>query len=64
MSDGYAHDYSFFKGLVDKTAASGFQMKEVSADKGYLGASNMLATLQHGAVLYIPFTGFTRELWS
>ena len=55
VSDGYAHDYSFFKGLVDKTAASGFQMKEVSADKGYLGASNMLATLQHGAIPYIPF---------
>ena len=30
-------------------------MKEVSADKGYLGASNMLATLQHGAIPYIPF---------
>ena len=55
VTDGYAHDYSFFKGLVDKTAASGFQMKEVSADKGYLGASNMLATLQHGAIPYIPF---------
>ena len=35
-----------FKGLVDRTADAGFQMKEVSADKGYLGASNMLATLQ------------------
>ena len=30
-------------------------MKEVSADKGYLGASNMLAILQRGAVPYIPF---------
>jgi hypothetical protein len=30
-------------------------MKEVSADKGYLGASNMLATLQRGAIPYIPF---------
>jgi DDE family transposase len=53
VSDEYAHDYSSFKGLVDKTVASGFQMKEVSADKGYLGASNMLATLQHGAIPYI-----------
>lgn len=25
----------FYKGLVDRTADSGFQMKEVSADKGY-----------------------------
>ena len=55
VSDGYAHDYPFFKGLVDRTADSGFQMKEVSADKGYLGASNMLATLQRGAIPYIPF---------
>ena len=55
VSDGYAHDYPFFKGLVEKTAVSGFQMKEVSADKGYLGATNMLATLQHGAMPYIPF---------
>ncbi|MEN3325864.1 MAG: hypothetical protein V7638_671 [Acidobacteriota bacterium] len=55
VSDGYAHDYPFYKGLVDRTAKNGFQMKEVSADKGYLGASNMLATLQHGAIPYIPF---------
>ena len=55
VTDGYAHDYPFFKGLVDKTAESGFKMKEISADKGYLGADNMLATLQHGAIPYIPF---------
>jgi transposase len=50
-------------------------MKEVSADKGYLGASNMLATLQRGAIPYIPFKsnsvpdsrgsyGPKSELWS
>jgi transposase len=55
VSDGYAHDYPFFKPLVDSTANAGFKMKEVSADKGYLGASNMLATLQRGAIPYIPF---------
>jgi hypothetical protein len=55
VSDGYAHDYPFYKGLVDRTADSGFHMKEVSADKGYLGATNMLATLQRGAIPYIPF---------
>jgi hypothetical protein len=55
VSDGYANDYPYFKGLVDRTADAGFTMKEVSADKGYLGASNMLATLQRGAVPYIPF---------
>jgi len=55
VSDGYAHDYPYFKGLVDRTAESGFTLKEVSADKGYLGADNMLATLQRGAIPYIPF---------
>src|ERR1044072_821348 len=75
VSDGYAHDYSFFKGLIDRTAESGFKMKEVSADKGYLGASNMLATLQRGAIPYIPFKinsvpdsrggyGAKSELWT
>jgi transposase len=55
VSDGYAHDYPFFKGLIDRTVEAGFKMKEVSADKGYLGADNMLATLRHGAIPYIPF---------
>jgi transposase len=55
VSDGYAHDYPFFKGSIDRTAETGFKMKEVSADKGYLGADNMLATLRHGAIPYIPF---------
>lgn len=55
VSDGYAHDYHYFKGLVDRTAESGFKLKEVSADKAYLGADNMLTTLRHGAIPYIPF---------
>ena len=75
VSDGYAHDYPYFKDLVDRTADAGFKMKEVSADKGYLGASNMLATLRHGAIPYIPFKsnsvphsggsyGAKSELWT
>jgi transposase len=55
ISDGYAHDYHYYKGLVDRTAETGFQMKEVSADKAYLGAENLLATLRKGAIPYIPF---------
>jgi hypothetical protein len=55
VSDGYAHDYPFFKPLVEQTAKIGFKMKEISADKGYLGATNMLASLQKGAIPYIPF---------
>lgn len=55
VSDGYAHDYHYFKPLVDRTAESGFTMKEISADKAYLGGDNILASLQHGAIPYIPF---------
>ncbi len=55
VSNGYANDYSYFKPLVDKTALSGFQLAEVSADKAYLGNSNFAATLRHGAIPYIPF---------
>lgn len=55
VSDGFEHDYHRFKPLVDHTAKQGFQMKEVSADKGYLGADNLMTTLRHGAIPYIPF---------
>src|SRR5260370_39043420 len=55
ISDGYAHDYHFFKGLVARTGESGFKMKEVSADKAYLGGGKLFVTLPHGAVPYIPF---------
>lgn len=55
VSDGYASDFNQFKPLVDQTAKSGFTMKEISADKAYLGSTNMLASLQHGAIPYIPF---------
>ena len=55
VSDGYAHDYHYFKGLVDQTKQIGFAMKEVSADKAYLGAENLLTTLRNGAIPYIPF---------
>jgi hypothetical protein len=55
VSDGYSHDYHHFKPLVDHTAKQGFNLKEISADKGYLGADNMMTALRHGAVPYIPF---------
>lgn len=55
VSDGYSNDYHHFKPLVDHTAKSGFKMAEISADKAYLGADNMLTSLRHGAIPYIPF---------
>lgn len=73
ISDGYAHDYHFFKGPVSRTGESGFNMKEVSADKAYLGGENLLVTLRHGAIPYIPFKsnsqvqstyGAKSELWT
>lgn len=73
ISDGYANDYHFFKGLVNRTGESGFDMKEVSADKAYLGGENLLVTLRHGAIPYIPFKsnsqiqtnyGPKSELWT
>jgi transposase len=73
VSDGYAHDYHYFKGLVARTGENGFNMKEVSADKAYLGGENLLVTLRHGAIPYIPFKsnskaglstyGTKSELW-
>ncbi len=55
ISDGYSHDYNYFKPLVETTAGNGFKMAEISADKGYIGATNLLTSLRHGAIPYIPF---------
>jgi transposase len=55
ISDGYSNDHGYFKPLVEKTAESGFTMKEVSADKAYLSGVNLLTTLRHKAIPYIPF---------
>lgn len=55
VSDGYSNDHGYFKPLVEKTAESGFTMKEVSADKAYLSGENFLTTLRHKAIPYIPF---------
>lgn len=55
VSDGYANDHGFFKPLVEKAAENGFTLKEVSADKAYLSGENLLTTLRHKAIPYIPF---------
>ncbi len=73
ISDGYAHDYHYFKSLVNTTAENGFKMSEVSADKAYLSGENLLTSLRHGAIPYIPFKsnsqiqtsyGPKSELWT
>jgi hypothetical protein len=40
---------------VDQMAQNGFKVAEISADKVYIGATNLLTSLQQGAILYIPF---------
>jgi transposase len=65
ISGRHANDYTFFKPLVETTARSGFELQEVSADRMYLGASNMHAALKAGAMPYIPFkTNSTGEIGS
>jgi transposase len=54
VSRRYAHDSPYFKPLVEATARN-FQMREVSADKGYLSAGNIKLALLNGAQPYIPF---------
>lgn len=54
-SRAYANDSPYYKPLVEQTARSGFQMKEISADKAYLSATNIRMSLLHGAAPYIPF---------
>jgi transposase len=55
VSKAYSNDSPYFKPLLDKTAQSGFTMKEVSADKAYLSSGNMCAALKKGTIPYIPF---------
>src|SRR5260370_4598762 len=54
ISERYAGDSAFFKGLVDTTAQN-FVMQEVSADKAYLSAANLQTVVDHHAMPYIPF---------
>jgi transposase len=52
-SDAYANDYNFLRALLRITAASGFEILEVCADKAYLGGENMRAVALLDATPYI-----------
>jgi transposase len=54
MSEKYRNDSPHFKPLVEATARN-FQMREISADKGYDSFDNRCTALQNGAAPYIPF---------
>ena len=60
VSRRYAHDSPYFKPLIERTAQN-FQMREVSADKGYISASNIKLTLMKGAQPYIPFKSYNTK---
>ena len=55
VTDGTVHDSPMFKQLVDRTAAQGFDMKEISADKGYLSHANLAIIEGVGATPFVPF---------
>jgi transposase len=54
------HDYKFFQPLVEATAQN-FKMREVSADKGYIGLSNLRLVVDNGAQPFIPFKSHTTD---
>jgi transposase len=58
IHDRDASDIRLLPALVDATAEN-FQMREVSADKGYGSKKNLEAVARHGAVPYIAFKGST-----
>jgi transposase len=66
VTDRDANDYPQFTGLLDATAKQ-FSIKQVSADKAYLGDSNFAAVAKVGAEPFIPFksnsTGSGSEWW-
>jgi transposase len=69
ISRATKHDSPYFKPLLQQTAKAGFKMQEVSADKGYISMKNLQATIDCGAVPFIPFKSNAQpdrgsDLWS
>lgn len=54
-SEGHANDSPFFKTLVNTAVQSGFNLKEVSADKAYSSRPNLRLVEKHGGTPYIVF---------
>jgi len=55
VTEGTVNDCPELPGLVKTTAANGFSMAEVSADKAYLSHANLAAITATGAAPFIPF---------
>jgi len=66
MTAQEAHDYPYLAPLLETTQKR-FEVAELSADKGYLGRSNLETIVNAGVTPYIPFksnnTGEGPELW-
>lgn len=60
VSDGYTHDSTHLEALIRGTSKN-FNMKEVSADKGYLSDRNLGIIFAHGAIPFIPFKRNSKE---
>jgi transposase len=54
ITDYRGADYNQFPALVAATAEN-FELRDVTADKAYLGKSNLQAVADAGGTLYIPF---------
>ena len=55
ITDAYSADSPHLPALLDKTAQN-FDVREVSADKGYISLSNLQAITRNVSAPYIPFT--------
>ena len=69
VTDGYAHDYTYFNPLVDNTAKAGFKL---ARGKRGQGLSRRVKHARHTPAWRDPLNsiqitlsaGFTRQLWS
>jgi transposase len=69
ISRATANDSPYHKPLLQSTAKAGFNMQEVSADKGYISMKNLQTTVDHGAMPFIPFKSNAQadrgtDIWS
>jgi len=55
VTDSHHSDILEFVPLTTQTLRSGFQMKQVSADKAYLSADNFSHIARNGGLAFIPF---------
>jgi transposase len=55
VTEGSVNDSPILESLLERTAANGFDMREVSADKAYLSHANLAHIERAGAQPYIPF---------